>query len=370
MNRNITQFFSIILLLAFVTCSNEKAMKEDHSQHTSMEGNMVHLTKHDQLVANIRIDTVKELAIGEQSTLLGITALDQRNIAVISSRFKGRIDHLSVRNPGQEVKNGQLLYSIYSEELLSDERSFLLAKDQNLEATSSKKMTDDLVKASRKKLQLWGLTNIQISELEKDRNVSPLLRVYSTVKGSLWELLVSEGQYVETGTPTFRIADLNSLWVETQVYSNEIPYLKQHPQVSIEFAAFPDQVFTGTLAFSNPVLEENQKINLIRFAIDNHERKIRPGMMAYVHMKYNQRKSLVIPKSALLIEADGATVWVETSTGMYEKRMIIAGNDDKTKVEVLFGLEKGDKVVSSGAYLINSAFILKNGANTMGGMKM
>ena len=93
-------------------------------------------------------------------------------------------------------------------------------------------------------------------------------------------------------------------------------------------------------------------------------------MMAYVQMKYNHRKSLVIPKSALLLEAGGATVWIETANGMYEKRMIITGNDDKINVEVIFGLEKGEKVVSSGAYLINSQFILENGANTMGGMKM
>lgn len=373
MKHSVTQIYFIVLFLTFSFCSKDgvdEATKEDHSQHTNMEQSMVHFTKHDQFIANIKIDTVKESKIGDQSTFLGIAANNEKNIVVISSRLKGRIDNLMLRNPGQAVYTGQLLYSIYSEELLSDEKAYLMVMDQGLNETSNKPITNDLVNASRKKLELWGLTNKQIAALDRDKEVSPVINVYSSTTGSLSQLLVSEGQYVETGTPLFRVVNLNSVWVETQMYTNEISYLNQHPEVAIQFEAFPAQSFVGTLAFSNPILEQNQKVNLVHFAISNLENRIRPGMMAYVHIKYNQRASLVIPKSAVLIEADGETVWIETSNGMYEKRMILTGNDDKTNVEVLFGLEKGEKVVSSGAYLINSEFILKNGANTMGGMKM
>ncbi|MBI1767159.1 MAG: efflux RND transporter periplasmic adaptor subunit [Bacteroidetes bacterium] len=368
MKLRMTYLYLMTLLLTLSFCSTKKkALKEDHTAH-DMNESMVHLTEHEQLVSNIKTDTVREVEIGEQSTLLGITVLNEKTTIVISSRIRGRLDNLVVRNPGQEVKVGQLLYSIYSEELLSDENSLLLAEDQHI-SESSKRITGDLVNASRKKLQLWGLTNKQIAELERSKKASPVINIYSTVSGTLADLLVSEGQYVDTGIPLFRLSSLNSIWVEAQAYPNEISNVQQQ-QASIEFEAYPNKVFVGTLVFINPVLEQNKKINLLHFAIDNREKKIRQGMMAYVHIKYNQRKSLVIPKSALLHEDGGTTVWIETASGMYEKRMIITGNDNKTNVEVLFGLDRGDKVVSSGAYLINSEFILKNGANSMGGMKM
>ncbi len=370
MKRGMTFLYFTLLLLTFSFCSKKKNEPENHAAHSNREESMVLFTKHDQLVANIKIDTVKAVEIGEQSTMLGISVLNEKNIATISARLKGRLDILGLRNPGQEVRTGQLLYSIYSEELLIDEKSFLLAIDLPADGASAKKIRDNLIKSSRKKLQLWGLTNKQIAELEKDKKVSPVVNFYSPVAGFLSALLVSEGQYVDTGTPLFRVANLNSVWVETQVYSSEVSYFQEHAQVSIDFEAYPNHAFTGTLVFFNPVLEQNQKINLLRFAIDSRENKIKPGMMAYVHVKYNQHKSLVIPKSALLIEGGGTTVWIETAKGMYEKRMIVTGNDDKTNVEVISGLEEGEMVVSSGAYLINSEFILKNGANAMGGMKM
>ena len=217
---------------------------------------------------------------------------------------------------------------------------------------------------------LWGLNNNQINEIQKSGQVSPSANFFSIGKGYLQELLVSEGQYVETGTPLFQLADLNAVWVETQVYANEVIFFQQHPNINITFEAYPNTVFTGKLAFANPVIEENRKINLVRFIVENQNKEIRPGMMAYVQLKRNRHKALTIPKTAIILESGVTSVWVETQAGMYEKKMIFTGIDDRTNVEVLSGIDKGEKVVSSGAYLINSEFILKNGANAMGGMKM
>ena len=158
----------------------------------------------------------------------------------------------------------------------------------------------------------------------------------------------------------FEIADLRSVWIETQVYPQEFAHLKQDPTVTIEFESLPGKEYVAQLIFSTPSLEENQKIDLVRFAIENPDEQIKPGMMAYVRIKGVGKEALVIPKSAILLE-QMKIVWVESEKGMFERRMVTTGVENKREVEVLSGIESGEKVVSSGAYLLNSEFVLQQG---------
>ena len=122
-------------------------------------------------------------------------------------------------------------------------------------------------------------------------------------------------------------------------------------------------------SFENPAIEENSKINLVRFRIDNTDNLIKPGMMARVNIDHDSKQTLVIPKTALLI-GRMTMVWVEAMPGMFESGAVKTGIENKEFVEIRSGLKEGERVVTSGAYLLNSEFILKKGANTMGGMKM
>jgi Cu(I)/Ag(I) efflux system membrane fusion protein len=167
----------------------------------------------------------------------------------------------------------------------------------------------------------------------------------------------------------FRLADLNSLWIEAQLYSSEINYLKQSPTLEVEFEAFPDERLKGEVVYDNPRLEDNTKINLVRVRVSNAKGNYKPGMMAYIYLKRNEKRTLVIPKSALLLE-NFTTVWVETPDGMFEQRMIETGISNKRDVEILSGLTAGDRVVITGAYLLNSAWKVKQGGGAMEGMDM
>jgi Cu(I)/Ag(I) efflux system membrane fusion protein len=252
---------------------------------------------------------------------------------------------------------------------LAYENEYLLAIDQNKIATTQKKVTQRMVEGARRRLELWTLTERQINDLEKTRNISPLITFYSNRSGYLSELLVREGEYVETGSPMFRLADLSSLWIETQLYSNEINYLRQSPDLEVEFEAFPGERMKGEIVYDNPRLEDNTKINLVRIKVNNQKQNYKPGMMAYVYLKRNRKQTLVIPKSALLLE-NFTTVWVETPDGMFEQRMVETGITNKREVEIINGLTAGDRVVISGAYLLNSAWKVKQGGGVMEGMDM
>lgn len=140
------------------------------------------------------------------------------------------------------------------------------------------------------------------------------------------------------------------------MYTNEIKYFNEKTEASISIEAFPQKTFKAKMVFENPAMEENSKINLVRFRIENNDNMIKPGMMARVTINHHPKQTLVIPKRALLI-GRMTMVWIEI--------------ENKQFVEIISGLKEGERVVTSGAYLLNSEFILKQGANaSMGGMKM
>lgn len=330
---------------------------------------VVMLTAHEQRVANVTLDTVKKKRLSKTTMLLGTIAVNDNQVDVISARVRGRLDRLFVRNPGERIKKNQPLYAIYSEELLSDENEYLLALAQKKQFLNQQKTTESLLDASRRKLLLWGLTEIQIKELEKTKKTSPRITFYSPVNGSLINLRVNEGQYVEMGSPLFTVSNLSSLWVESQVYPEEVKDVIRYPEVEIELEAFPEQRLKGKMVFINPAFDSNSKINFVRYEIQNQGLSIMPGMMAYVYLTNHEKEAVVVPRSAIVFETMPA-VWVQIESGVFEKRMIKLGIQNKAEVEIVEGLIPGDIVAGTGGYLINSQYILLKGANSMGGMKM
>ena len=376
MNKKIWMIITALpLIVSIASCTGKDgdAQKPKHSQHGAdapapekME--MVTLSKRDEQYANITVDTVKRQAISEYTTLVGTTSIDERNVSVITSRIRGRLEKLFVRNPQENISKGMPLYAIYSEELLSDENELLNVLRQEVQLADMKQVMAQLVEAARKKLLLWGLSREQITQIEQSGEASPLITIHSPIGGTLVDLSVSEGQYVEIGTPLFRLADLSQLWIEAQMYTGELRWLTEQPIITADFDAYPNQVFSVTPVFDNPSVEPDQKISLVRFLISNKSASLKPGMMAYVNIKRNQKYTMVIPKSSILV-GNMVTAWVKKGDGMYENRVIQLGIQNKKEVEVTGGLKEGELVVTSGAYLLNSALVLKKGTG-MEGMKM
>lgn len=382
MKNEITMFLFAFCTMALVlsACTNNEnkdhIKNQGHDKHNitardDPEMDMVTMSKRDEQYANIQIDTVKIKTISEYTTLLGTVSLDERKITVLTSRIGGRIDKLFVRDPQQWVTAGQPLYAIYSEELLSYQSELLNVLQQQSQFGNAKQITDQLVEGARRKLTLWGLSGEQIRELEKSRELSPLVTFSSPITGTLIELSVNEGQYVDIGTPLFRLADLSQLWVEAQMYTSELKWLHEKTAVTVEFDLYSGETFSATPVFDNPTVEADQKVSIVRFLVRNHNHQLKPGMMAYVNVTHNEKKAMVIPKSSILV-GNTVTAWVKTSDGMYESRMIELGIQNKKEAEVTSGLKEGELIVTSGSFLLNSALILKKGTAmpAMEGMKM
>ncbi len=371
-------YYSILII--FILAVSYSCKKDDHESMPGMgvksdsttenHSEMLTLDNEKQMLINIAFDTVRFTVINAQTTLTGTISADENKLTTISARVKGRIDRLFVRQEGEHVVNGQSLYSIYSEELLADQNDYLAALQQHDKFPGQQSTVDALIHGGRKKLLLWGMTEKQIKNLESSQQASALLTYYSGYTGFVAKLWINEGEYTEIGKPLFQIADLSSVWVETQVYTNEINYFNERTEAFISIEAFPQKIFKAKVVFENPAMEENSKINLLRFRIENKDNMIKTGMMARVTINHHPKQTLVIPKKALLI-GRMTMVWIEAMPGMFESRTVETGIENNKFVEIISGLKEGDRVVVSGAYLLNSEFILKQGANSsMGGMKM
>ncbi|MBB6609712.1 efflux RND transporter periplasmic adaptor subunit [Pontibacter sp. Tf4] len=335
---------------------------------TPQEHNAIHLTGRMKLLANIETDTARATWMGDQQAILGTVVIAENQTEEVSARVSGRLDKLFVRNSGEKILKGEALYALYSEELLIAENEYLNALELVQTAESTDQTMVQLLGRAKKRLQLWGLTENQIISLATTRRVDPKVTFYSPASGFITNLKVREGEYVAEGTPLMGIANLSNVWVEAQVYSNELDYLKAGVPVEIEFEGYPGQMFKGIPAFRSPALEKNSQVYLMRYKVLNPAGTLRPGMMAYVSLSGAKVKTLTVPKSALLFSEDTA-VWVETSTDQFEMRLVKTGIENKDRVQVLKGLKEGEVVVTSGAYLLNSKNIIDKGAtHTMLGM--
>lgn len=336
-------------------------VEKQNNEHAQQEGNFITIEKQQQQLAGIKTDTVKFQTIIPASTILGTVAIDEEQVTTISSRVKGRIDKLYIKTSGEYIRKGNPVYAIYSEQLFADEKEFLALSEKRTNNTTENELLDDMLSASKNKLLLWGLSEKQIAELEKSKSASQQIIFYAQTEGYVTEILVKEGAYVEAGTLLFKLTELNQVWIDAQVYSNEIEKISGSSSFQIFSETYPDEIYEGRLVFSNPSVEDGRKVQLLRLRIDNSKNKLIPGMMVYVSPKQNSKPVLAVPKSAVLLEKM-KTVWVLAHDNTFEQRMVETGIENKFWIEILSGLKEGETVVTEGAYLISSEFILKSGA--------
>lgn len=332
-----------------------------NNEHAQQEGNFITIEKQQQQLAGIKTDTVKFQNIFSSSTILGTVAIDEEQVTTISSRVKGRLDKLYIKTSGEYIRKGNPVYAIYSEQLFADEKEFLVLSENKINSNAENKLLNDMLSASKNKLLLWGLSEKQIEELEKNKSASPQIVFYAQTEGYVTEILVKEGAYVEEGTLLIKLTALNQVWIDAQVYSNEIEKISGSNSFQVFSETYPDEIYTGRLVFSNPSVENGRKVQLLRLKVDNSKNKLIPGMMVYVSPKQNSKPVLAVPKSAVLLEKM-KTVWVLAHNNTFEQRMVETGAENKFWIEILSGLKEGETVVTEGAYLISSEFILKSGA--------
>ena len=322
-------------------------------------------------LGNIFTDTIRNGSIGDQLVLTATLNFDQMKASSVSSRVMGRIEKLYFKNLGDYVKNGSPLYELYSEELNNAKQEYLLALDKRkVFADETVIDFDQLLQGAKNKLLLWGMSENQVQELAKSKKATPTTTFYSTSSGYITTLDIREGDYVMEGGTIVKLADLSSLWAEAQVYTSQLAELDRNSAAVVMLPDFDGKEITGRIEFVNPEINPDTRINLIRVSIPNPGNQLKPGMPAYVLLKSPLRKTLTLPVDAVIRDGKGATVWIQTANKTFKSVMVQTGLETNDRIEIKAGLKNGDVVVITGAYLLNSEFIFKKGADPMAGMKM
>jgi membrane fusion protein, copper/silver efflux system len=386
------------LMLLIVSCNNEK--HEDHTKSDlyytcsmdpqvienkpgkcpickmpltpvkkSTNGNKDEIQLSDQQIqlGNILLDTIRDATIGGHMVFTATINADQQKATSVSARVMGRIDRLYFKNIGAYIKKGDGLYDLYSEELNNAKQEYQLTLEKRKTLDNSIIDFDQLLKSNRNKLLLWGLNEAQIKELEPGKKISTVTTFYSNSSGYMTSLEMREGEYVMEGGTVIRLTDLSTLWAEAQVYVSQLSHVDPNAAAEVHFPDFPGKSSQGRIEFVNPELNPETRIILIRVTIPNPGGKLTPGMAAYLQLKGKQRKSLTLPTDAVIRDSKGATVWLQTGKNSFKNKMIEIGLEDNGFVEVTSGLNSGDVVVVSGAYLLNSEYIFKKGIDPMAG---
>lgn len=316
-------------------------------------------------LGNILVDTIQRGNIGNRIELTGTLNLNASQVASVSARVMGRLEKLYVKTIGDYVAKGAPLYEIYSEELNNAKQEYLAALERrSLFREQSMIDFEDLIKSARTKLRLWGMTESQIQALERNKKASLTTTFYSTESGYVTSLDVTEGGYVMEGGPIIQLANLSTLWAEAQVYTTQLYQIPRGAMATVQVTGV-DHPLSGRIEFANPEVSTDARINLLRVVVPNPGNQLKPGMSILVTVQTANRNSLTLPTDAIIREAKGSTVWIQTGKNKFRSKMVTTGLESDGLIEVVTGLKEGDAVVVRGTYLLHSEFIFKRGADPM-----
>jgi Cu(I)/Ag(I) efflux system membrane fusion protein len=312
-------------------------------------------------LGNIQTDTLGHALMGDKVVLTATLNFDEMKVNTVSARVMGRIDRLYFKNTGDYIKKGDHLFDLYSEELNTAKQEYLAALERQQALGNSIVDFKQLIESAKNKLMLWGVSQAQIDALAKTKQFSPLTAFYSTASGYATELPVKEGQYVMEGGVIVKLADLSTLWAEAQVYASQLASVDYKGVATVQLPDMPGKEITGKVTFANPEISADTRINLLRVSIPNTGNQLKPGMPAYVVLKSSGGNAMTLPVDAVLRDGKMALVWVQTAKNTYKRKMIETGVESGDRIEIKSGLQNGDVVVITGAYLLNSEYIFKKG---------
>jgi len=236
-----------------------------------------------QKLAQLQVAPVERRFAAAEIRMVGKVDYDETRQRTISSRVPGRLDRLYVDFTGVPVKKGEHLVQLYSPELLSAQQELIESSKafQELQASASedlRRARSESVEAARQKLLLWGLTSEQVQEIERRGTPSDHLTIYAPIGGIVTEKLLVEGAYVEEGTEIYTIADLSRVWVKLDAYELDLAWLRYGQEVDFASEAYPGDVFRGTIAFIDPVLNARTRTVKVRVNVPNPDGRLKPGM--------------------------------------------------------------------------------------------
>jgi len=347
--------------------------KESTTDGSAIPPGAVKISAEKQQLIGVQTGFVESRDVQKAIRTVGQIAYAEPRLAYVTTKFEGYIEDLFVDYTGKLVEKGRPLFSVYSPELVSTQEEYLLAlrAQKSLEQSTIGEVTasaNTLLESAKWRLRLWDISDKQIAELERAGKITKTLNIYSPIRGYVVEKMALAGLKVMPGMNLYQIADLSTVWVLADVYEYEIPSLKIGQEATITLSYYPGEVFKGRVTYIYPYLTADTRTVKVRVELANSGEKLKPQMYANVELQSGYGKQLTVPEEAVLDAGNEQIVFVAHEGGYFEPRQVELGAKAQDRYIVLSGLSEGEKVVTSGNFLIDSESRLKSALSGMAGM--
>lgn len=366
MKRCVNAQALITLAIVWQACTSSPTAI-DHTTHAPAATPAVAsimLSETQLRLGNITTGTVHVKGVGQTLALSGALTVDENKSAVIGSRAPGRIDHLYAKETGHMIQQGQPLYTIYSEMLLTLQREYLLAREQFKQLGAAEPRYESFMKSAANKLLRYGLTEKQISQLATT-GVQTGVTIVSPVSGLITDIAVEEGSYVAEGTTLYRVEDVRSLWVEAELYPQETDRVRTDDTILVRVSGYETHPVAARVIFLSPEYRSGTQIVVMRAELPNPDNRFKPGMQVQVLLTHSAKQALAVPRDAVIRSGKGAHLYVMTAANTFTPRVVQTGIENFNDIEILHGLREGETIAATGAYLLYSELVLKKGIDPM-----
>ena len=297
----------------------------------------------------VRVAPVERGTISRHIRTIGEVVVAESEISVVNLRFSGWVERIYADETGQEVKRGQRLFSIYSPELVSAQREYLMAYNVS-------GLAGELTKSAAERLRLWNIPESVLKKIVSRQNVDRSLVITAPRSGYILQKNIVDGARVNAGKDLYRIGNLKKIWVTAAVYEFDAPWIKLGQPANMELSFQRGKQYVGKVEFIYPTLNRKSRTLKVRLEFNNPGVELKPGMFATVRIEGQRREGVLrIPTEAIIHSGERQIVFIAGEIGKYEAREIVTGLvGDGHLTEVLSGLSQDDMVVTSGQFLLDS----------------
>ena len=349
------------------TCSMHPSVKQKAPGKCPICGmDLVPVTKEQQEQGVVMIDETRRQLIGVRTApvveapmqsvfrAVGQVAYDEAALVDVNIKVHGWITKLLVNRTGERVARGQVLFLLYSPELYNAEQDFLLATHGVTAVAPPDGGTrmDSLAKAGRQRLRLLGLSNAQIDGVVTKGAPEESAAFEAPASGFVIEKNVVEGASVDAGMRLYRIAALNKVWVEADVYEADLARVRVGQNAKVTLDYLPERLYDARVAYIYPYLDPKSRTGRVRIELANKDLDLRPGMYANVELAADLGTRLQVPAAAVVYTGPRRLVFVDLGEGRFKPQEVKVGTESNGSYEVLAGLHAGDVVATSGVFLI------------------
>lgn len=337
---------------------------EGHN-HAAMGGggdemNPVRLDRESARRIGVTFAVAEERILDATLQTVGIVTYDETRIVTVNPKVEGWVERLYVDFTGAPVRRGQPLLEVYSPRLVSAQEELILARRLVDETTASPgsraaESAQALLESSRRRLAYWDIPADEIARIESSDQVRRTLTLRAPASGIVVEKNLVQGDRIMPGMTLYRIADLSTVWIEADVFEQDLGAVRPGQTARVGFDAYPGQGFEGRITYVYPTVSVESRTGRIRLELPNPGLALKPGMYANIGLDVPAGAgTLVVPRSAVLSTGERSVVFVESADGALVPRQVRTGRVAGREVEVLEGLAAGDRVVSSAGFLIDA----------------